>query len=775
MIRTLFALLGLAPLVAFGQQTSPEDAARESEQAAEHTEQEALETIVVSALPIERSKLESAQPIDVLFGENLDDRRGLTLGETLMQQPGVHSTSYGPGAGRPVIRGLGGGRVSVLEDSLPTVDVSAQSDDHAVSVEPMLIDRIEILRGPSTLLFGSGAVGGVVNVIDGRIPESVPDRAIEGRFELRGNTVADERTGVLRLDGGSGNWAWNISGTWRDAEDYDIPGYAELEEAHEEGHDHEEEHHEGEHDEDEDAFGILPNSFVESRSGSAGLSWFGSRGFFGVSVKQFETDYGIPAPHAHGDEDDHDHGGEGFKPVRYALLDEDDHHDDEHGHEGEEEDVFIDLEQTRWDAKGALNEPLPGFMRATFRASYSDYTHAERDVGGGHSEEGHDEHEEEHDHGHGADGVHTVFDVEAWNARLELELEPVAGWNGALGFQFEDESLTAMGEEAYIPDGDTLSWAVFALEEKRTGPLTWTLGARVERNEIEVDELLEAHEHDEHDEHEEGHDEHEDEHGHEEGPTRRSFTTVSASAGVLWRIDDRWQTSLNYAYAERAPSQGDLYANGPHAATFSFERGEVDLEEEVTNGLDFIIHRHGEDFDLEASLFYNSIDDFIYLAETGEEMDGLPLRVTRQQDATFYGGELLGVWHLPRSAAGHFDLRLGYDWVRGELDSGENLPRISPARYLAGVDWHRGNLRASLDYQHVTDADDLAPNEAPTDGYDMLDLNVSYFFDVHSAQLEAFVKFSNLLDEEARVHTSYLKAFAPKPGRNVGFGLRGRF
>ncbi|RFF28857.1 MULTISPECIES: TonB-dependent receptor [unclassified Wenzhouxiangella] len=738
MLRSTLLLAGLFPLAALAQDAKT-DTDGES-----HTEHAEMERVVVSALPIARSKLESAQPIDVLSGEALDDRRGLTLGETLTRQPGVHSTSYGPGSGRPVIRGLGAGRVQVLEDSLPAVDVSAQSDDHAVSVEPMLIDRVEILRGPSTLLFGSGAVGGVVNVIDGRIPERVPAESLEGRFELRGNTVADERTGVLRLDGGSGNWAWNISGTWRDAGDYEIPGLAEAEP--EEEHDGEEQGHE-----EDETFGVLPNSFVESKSGSAGLSWIGSRGFFGVSIKQFETDYGVPAPHAHENEEEHDeHGLDAF---RYARLSEDDH-EDEQGEQ--EENVFIDLEQTRWDAKGALNEPLPGFIRATLRTSYSDYTHAERDVGGGHEEEG-----EAHDDEHGPEGAHTIFDVQAWNARLEMEHQPVAGWRGALGFQFENKTLSAMGEEAYIPDGDTRSWALFALEEKRTGPLTWTLGARVERNEIEVDELLENHDH--------------EEELASDGPTRRSFTTVSGSAGVLWRIDERWQTSLNYAYAERAPSQGDLFANGPHAATFTFERGASDLDEEVTNGLDFIVHRHGDDFDVEASLFYNAIDDFIYLDETGEELDGLPLRQTRQQDATFYGGELQAVWHLPRTAAGHFDLRAGYDWVRAELDSGENLPRISPARYTAGLDWHRGDLRGSLEYQHVTSADDLAPNETPTDGYDMLDLNASYFFALGGADLEAFAKLSNLLDEEARVHTSFLKNFAPLPGRNVGFGLRGRF
>lgn len=785
---TAFLML-LVPLTAAAQ-TADEDT-RPDEAHDHHVEHEELERIVVSALPIARSKLESAQPIDVLFGEKLDDRRGLTLGQTLSRQPGVHSTAYGPGAGRPVIRGLGGSRVSVLEDSLPTVDVSAQSDDHAVSIEPMLVDRVEILRGPATLLFGSGAVGGVVNVIDGRIPDSVPAGGFEGRFELRGNTVADERSGVFRIDGGAGQWAWNVSGTWRDAEDYDIPGFGEI--ADPEGEEHGHDDHDHDHDEDhghehddERVFGVLENSFVESQSASAGLSWIGARGYLGASIKRFETEYGIPAPHVHGEEDHDDHGHDHAERFgRPSLLSEDHHDDDHHDDHGHDhgEDVFIDLEQTRWDLKGVLGDPLPGFTRATLRTSYSDYTHAERDVPGSHSDDhgdGHDDHDHDHDHDHGGEHVHTRFDVEAINARLEMEHRQVAGWDGAIGFQFEDESLSALGEEAYIPDGDTLSWALFVLEERRTGPLTWSLGARFERNEIEITEPLGHDDHDHHDDHHDGHDDdhHDDDHhdgDHGSDITERDFTTVSASAGVLWQIDERWQSSLNFSHAERAPTQGELFADGAHAATFTFEVGQPNLDEELTNAVDLIVHRHGEAFDFEASLFYNNIDDFIYLAETDGTVDGLPLRTTLQQDARFYGGELSAVWHLPDLVPGHLDLRAGYDWVDAELDSGENLPRISPARYLAGADWHLGAFRASVDYQHVTDADEVAPEETPTEGYDMLDVNFSYLFSLGGAELEAFARLTNLLDEEARVHTSYLKNFAPLPGRNVGFGLRGRF
>lgn len=717
-----------------------------------HVDYSELERVVVRALPFARERLDSAQPIDVMAGERLDDRRGATLGETLMREPGLHATAYGAGASRPVIRGLGGPRVRVLEDSIPAVDASAQSDDHAISVEPLLVDRIEILRGPATLLYGSGAVGGVVNVIDNRIPEQVPMAPLEGRFELRGDTVADERAGVLRLDGGAGIWAWHIDGAWRDADDYRIPGEAVLEDDH--GDDHDEDDEPGEDS------GRLDNSFVESQSMSAGLSWIGERGFIGVSFKRFDSEYGIPAPHEHGEVEVEGHD-EALRSRltgvgRTRLLEDD--HDEE-----EEEEVFIDLEQTRWDLKGRLRDPLPGFVAATLRMSHNDYIHSEIEREAEPAVHGHEavlmDDEDEHEH------ESTVFDVDAFHSRLELEHRAVAGWRGALGIQFEDESLTAQGEEAFVPSGETRAHAVFVLEEKETGDLTWTLGARAERNRVRVD----AQDH-----------EHEDDHAGEEepeqdGPLRRSFNAYSASAGALWRMSEQWQASLNYSRAQRAPSQSELFADGPHAATFTFEQGDPDLSKETTNGFDLIVHRHSRSFDFEISLFYNDISDFVFLDETDQTRLGMPVRTTRQNDAKFYGGEIRGTWQLHDTSAGDFDLRVGHDWVRASLDRGGRLPRISPRRLSAGVDWHRGNARASLDFQHVSRQDRTADNETETAGYDMIDLGLGYRLPLRHGELELFVRASNLLDEEARVHTSFLKSFAPLPGRNYRVGIRGRF
>lgn len=700
-----------------------------------------VEEIIVRALPFQRSRLETAQPVDMLVGETLDDRRGMTLGETLQQQPGVHSTAYGAGAARPVIRGMGGHRVLVLEDGLKTGDTSAQSDDHGVSVDPLLVDQIEILRGPATLLYGSRAAGGVVNLIDGRIPRERATDPISGRFEVRGNSVADERSGVLRLDGGSGELAWHLDGSWRDADDYRIPGAARTEEEHgHEDHAEEEDH--------EEMTGRLFNSFVESRSGTGGLSWVTDRGHLGTSVREYRSEYGIPAPHAHFEEE---HGHE-----------EEPGHEEEAGHEEEEEYAWVDMQQRTWDVSGGLDDPMRGITSAGLRLRHTDYTHEEIEL------EGHDDlaHEGEAE----ADGSNhggTVFDVQNWLARLELETVPVlGGWQGALGLQLEDQSYAAVGEEAFVPDNETRSWGLFALQERDFGDLTLSVGARVERSRTRLGDHADEHAHEE------------EELGHEdEHPDigSRHFTTWSASFGAIRDISEQWQVALNIQHSQRAPSETELFADGPHLATFTFEEGNSGLDKERTNALDLKFHRHSERFDFEANLFYNRISDFIYLAETDEAIGGFPVREATQEDAIFHGFELQGVWQLFTTDIGHFDIRATYDQVRGRLEQGGDLPRIPAERIGGALDWHHGSWRSSLDIQRVMRQDHTATFEDETPGYNMVNASLAYELTPGNADLEVFVQGRNLGDQEARTATSFLKDFAPLPGRSVAIGLRGRF
>ncbi len=183
-----------------------------------------LDAVVVTASPLKGNAESVATPVDVLYGEDLDKAKAGTLGETVAKLPGVQTTYFGTGVGRPIIRGQEGPRVQVLSGGIGSMDASTVSADHAVSIEPFLADQIEVLKGPATLLFGSGAIGGAVNVVDGRLAESIPDQPLSGRAEVRGNTVNDERTGMFRLDGVNGNWVLHVDGLVRDTDDYDIPG-----------------------------------------------------------------------------------------------------------------------------------------------------------------------------------------------------------------------------------------------------------------------------------------------------------------------------------------------------------------------------------------------------------------------------------------------------------------------------------------------------------------------------------------------------------------------
>lgn len=281
------------------------------------------EEIVVTASADSRRESEVYQPVNVLGDEELAARLQPTIGETLAQEPGVSSTSFGAGASRPVIRGLGADRVRVLEEGIGTGDVSNVSPDHAVSVDPAGAEQIEIVRGPATLLYGSNAVGGVVNVISDRIPNEIPASAVSGTVDLRYASAAEEKSSAVAVNGGIGQFAWHADVSLRDTNDYEIPGPADPED-------------------DPDHFeGVLENSAMQSRSTTLGGSYVTDRGFLGAAVTSFATNYGVPG-HAH----------EGEPPVR------------------------IDLDSQRLDVKGELTQ-LGFFDSARIRLGLTDYEHVE--------------------------------------------------------------------------------------------------------------------------------------------------------------------------------------------------------------------------------------------------------------------------------------------------------------------------------------------------------------------------------------------------------------
>jgi iron complex outermembrane receptor protein len=388
--------------------------------------------IMVTGSPILRSQLEIAQPTSVLTGEELLYRRQPSLGETLAQEPGVTSTFFGPGASRPVIRGLGGDRIRILQGGIDTGDVAGTSPDHAVTADPAAAERIEVLRGPATLLYGSSAIGGVVNVIDGRIPDFRPEEPVTGSVELRAGSVDDERSGTVQLGGGAGDWAWHVDALARETGDYEIPGFAAIEE---------DEHGDEEHEEEEEnPFGVVPNSDLETAAGSFGVTrFFGDAGFLGVSASGFESEYGVPGSgHGHGEGEEGEEGG----------------------------DVRIDLERRRLDLRSEVGLPFGPFQGVKTRIGYVDYEHAELE---------------------GADGeVGTRFFNDSWEGRFELVQKPRGSVSGSVGVQLGTRDLEAVGDEAFIPATEARQLALFAFEEIDRGAFRWQLGARYESQEVDA-------------------------------------------------------------------------------------------------------------------------------------------------------------------------------------------------------------------------------------------------------------------------------------------------
>ncbi len=406
---------------------------------------EADEIIVISN-PFERPAQTTIQGVTILDREALARRLENSIGETLRREPGVTSTFFGQGASRPVIRGLGGDRISVLDAGIGTIDASVTSVDHFVTVDPATAQRVEIIRGPQTLLYGSSAAGGVVNVFNGRIPSVRPDGGVDGTLRVGGSTVDNgvETAGSFDVELGEFGGAavvFHGDGFYRDAEDYDIPGFAEsarlraIEEA-AAGPDDD--------DDEEEAFGTLENSFYETVGGSAGLSFIFDNGFFGVSATAIDTTYGLPGGHEHEEED---------------------------GDEEEEEEggAFIDLEQRKIDFSGEIDADLLIWRKAKLRVGYADYEHAEFE---------------------GPGEIGSVFTNEGWEGRLELLTKPRGLFGGELnvsnGFQFRISDFSALGEEAFVPPVDSTQYGNFVVAELSVGKWLYELGGRYERTNREV-------------------------------------------------------------------------------------------------------------------------------------------------------------------------------------------------------------------------------------------------------------------------------------------------
>ena len=424
------ALLLMSSPVAAQLDPHDRDDSHSHETGQEHHE---IEEVVVRATPLNRNLEELSQSATVLKGNALQREASGSLGDTLARQAGLSNASFGQNVGRPVIRGMQGQRVGVLSNNMSSGDASAVSQDHAVSVEPFLADQIEVLRGPSTLLYGSGAIGGVVNTVTHTIPKEIATTPFSGRAMAQLDSAANERFAAGRLDMGSGSFAFHANGFYRRTDDYEIPGEAEL---YPDTDEHEEDH-------EEVHSGVLENSFLDNNGGALGGAWIGDNWRAGLSWTSYDSHYGIPGATHHHEEDE-----------------------DEHEEELDEEEIFVTvkLETSRWDAELAGTNPFPGFEELSLRVAGVDYTHTEFE----------------------GDETGTVFDSDTLDTRLELRHLPWRSLQGVFGFQYKDVDFGAVGEEAFVPDSNTATTGLFWLESLEFDTWTIDLGLRYEDLDVKL-------------------------------------------------------------------------------------------------------------------------------------------------------------------------------------------------------------------------------------------------------------------------------------------------
>ena len=713
----LVAVLGLGGLAAPAMaQEQAKDADAQLEDDLHNRQADGTGNIIVSASGLKE--------LDVLAGTSVLEVRDIQrdmvtgqIGDLLTKIPGVSATSFAPGSSRPVLRGQQGERVRVLIDGVGTSDVSNTSVDHATTIDPITVERIEVLRGPAVLLYGSQAIGGAVNVIDKRIPTRMPDEAFHIDALAGVDSASNLMTGAASVDVGIGsNLVFHLDGSWRDTGNMDIGGFQLAPELREELlEEAAEKEADGEPDEAEEfreaagQRGFVPNSDMRSWTVNAGLGLILGQSTFGVALGYYDTNYGvIKRPGLK-----HEHGGEETGAAAIMPL----------GAGGEEDEIVrIGLEQFRADFKGDIYLGEGTFERLKLRVGFSDYTHTEFE----------------------GDEVGTTFDSTSVEARAELVQNAEGALRGSTGLQYTHRDFFAVGAEAYVPPNLTDQVAIFTLQELGTGPFQLEAAARAEFTKVKAQTLGIANDYD----------------------------TFSGALGVVYEGIDGIRIGLNGSRAERAPSAEELFSDGPHIATQAFEIGDPDLDTERAWGVEAYARGAIGEGTFNFTVFKQWFDNYIFLEETGAEEDDLPVFQYLQQDADFFGIE--ADFSYPVVDTGSFrlltDLRASY--IEAELGDGTAVPRIPPLSLLGALEAQTDAFDVRGEVQWFDDQTDVTTFETPTEGFTLVNALVAWRPLADNRNVTVQLAADNIFDVVGRRHASFTKDFVPLMGRNFRASVR---
>jgi iron complex outermembrane receptor protein len=648
-----------------------------------------LQPQIITANPLGSSVL--AAPSTVLEGDRLTLAQKGSLGETLNGQPGVSSSYFGPGASRPIIRGQDGDRIRILRNGVGALDASSLSYDHAVPLDPVNTERVEIVRGPAALLYGGSAIGGVVNTFDNRIPTEAID-GIHGAGELRYGGADTTRSSAGKLEAGNGTFALHLDANAREFNDLRIPGYA-----------HSSRQRNSEAADENGGKHRLANSDGRQDGGAVGGSYTWDHGYAGLSYSNYDSNYGSPA----------------------------------------EDAVRIRMQQDHYAFASEIRDLEGPFSSVKLNAGYTNYKHSEIEDG----------------------EVGTTFKNKGYEARVEARHQPLGPLEGVIGAQVNRSEFQALGEEAFVPQTDTDSAALFILEDlQATERLKLSLGGRLEYTSVD---------------------------GDAQGNQRfsaadgsNSFTAGSVSSGAVYTLTPVWSLAATLAYTERAPTFYELYANGAHVATGTYEVGDADLSKERAVSSDLALRFDNGTHKGSVGVFYSHFSNYIGLLGSGRTLDedgevdagGIPEYTYSGVRARFSGIEAQDHWTLGENAYGKFALELSGDYTRAKnLDTGEDLPRIAPLRLNSGLLWEKDQWQARVDLQHAASQHRVPDNESGTAGYTTVGASAGYHFDIGASQWLAFVKGENLTNQTVRYASSILRDIAPAQGRSVEVGLRTTF
>ncbi|MFZ9979727.1 MAG: TonB-dependent receptor [Opitutales bacterium] len=640
---------------------------------------EKLKTVVVKGTAI-GGEVTAVSPTLILANTVLERLPQSNIGDVLSELPGVVSSYFGPNSGRPVVRGLDGDRLKITQNGVGSLDASSASPDHAVSVDPLAIREAQVLRGPAALLYSTSILGGVINLVDARIP----DRRLGQTQSLVGRvgSVDGLRSAGILAEGSVGSFSYHVDGFDKSTDDLRTP------------------------------VGRIADTSADNRGAGLGVSYLTSAGYVGLSYSGLDSTYGVA-----------------------------------------EQDIRIGLRQRRWDLAGKSEVAGSVVRSLSYRVGAADYAHTEFEAG----------------------SPGSTFANDGWDGRLDLELVKIGSVEGVVGVQASRFDFGVVGDEAFLPDTRNAAMATFgSFVQNLAADQRLRYGFRVEHAQVDASAWTHA-----------------GALGVNPAADSASFTPASFAFAWAKDLNPSWTSTVNLTRTERAPNFQELYADGPHVATDVYEVGDRALGKEQGFGLEWELAKVRGPVSGSFSVYYNRFSSFIALQRNGYGPDltasGGPDYSSGGADelarydfvsvpADFFGSEVKVNFQFVDTPVSKVGLEWYGDFVRASnRDTSEALPRISPGRVGAALHGLESGWSWRLDATYHFAQNHTAPDETRTAGYTMVGASLARPFKFAQLDGQFTLRVINLLDQEARNASSFIKDVLPMPGRGIEAGLRLNF